>query len=341
MASIREVKNRSGKIRWRVYTQLTGSKGHSEYRTYEEACHQLYLAESHKLQNTTPQQFFALQDFTLQKAVYFYLGSQWEKVTSKKLAEATFRKAASELASVDAELLRLRTGKVTEILIRQYARPGCFIWLRAVLSLLVDLSLIKNNPSPKPKKRARKLILIPLQRDVQRLFCATDDPCIRMFIFLCSSCGLRTSEALALKRADIYGNRIIVRRHLTPGGVVEGTKRNAGREIKVPPEFFALLSTLDTRAEFLIYDEKKLNAPVRLQSFRAHRMRPLYVGLGLTFSNHALRHFAAANWINEGRDLITVQRLLGHKDIAITMAYYGHLINEPETVKSYVMIGNG
>jgi integrase len=338
MASIREIKNRSGKTRWRVYAQLKGSKGHSEHRTYEEACHRLYLAESHKLQNTTPQQFFSLQDFTLQKAVHFYLGSQWEKVTSKKLAEETFRKAASELSAADVDLLSMRAGKVTEILIRQYARPGCFIWLRAVFALLADLNLIKNNPAPRPQKRTRKLILIPLQEEVQRLFCATDDPCIRMFVFLCSSCGLRTSEALALKRDDIYGNRIIVRRHLTPGGVVEGTKRNPGREIRVPSEFFTLLSMLDERAEYLIYDDKKLNAPVKLQSFRAHRMRPLYVSLGLSFSNHALRHFAAANWIGEGRDLITVQRLLGHKDIAVTMAYYGHLINEPETVKSYVRI---
>lgn len=40
---------------------------------------------------------------------------------------------------------------------------------------------------------------------------------------------------------------------------------------------------------------------------------------------HALRHTAAASWLNTGHNLIFVARQLGHRSITTTKQHYGHL----------------
>ena len=40
---------------------------------------------------------------------------------------------------------------------------------------------------------------------------------------------------------------------------------------------------------------------------------------------HALRHTAAASWLNTGQSLIFVARQLGHRSIITTEQHYGHL----------------
>jgi integrase len=40
---------------------------------------------------------------------------------------------------------------------------------------------------------------------------------------------------------------------------------------------------------------------------------------------HALRHTAAASWLNTGHSLIFVARQLGHRSITTTEQHYGHL----------------
>jgi integrase len=40
---------------------------------------------------------------------------------------------------------------------------------------------------------------------------------------------------------------------------------------------------------------------------------------------HSLRHTAAAAWLAAGNPLLYVQHQLGHRDLATTSQYYGHL----------------
>jgi integrase len=45
---------------------------------------------------------------------------------------------------------------------------------------------------------------------------------------------------------------------------------------------------------------------------------------------HELRHTAAALWIDQGGNPVTVQRCLGHKDVRTTLQLYGHLFPEQD-----------
>ncbi|HGJ5879488.1 MAG TPA: tyrosine-type recombinase/integrase [Arsenophonus nasoniae] len=337
MASIKEIKRSNGKIRWRVYFEKEGVITQKNFNSFEEACYYFYLIEKKRLQKITTTQFFKIKTYTVLKLIYFYLGAQWEKVTLRKLSESTFRRVERDLCSINEKLLLTPVGEVSEIKVRNSIRTGCFVWLRAAFELLKCHEIFIRNPCPKPLKRKNNKPIPPSHADVQRLFYATEDCYIKMFLFLCAVCGLRTGEALGLKREDIKGDSLHIRRHLTPIGIIEGTKRGGNREITVPVEFFTLLSTLNPKSNFIIHG-KNINQPVNYQSFRTHKTRPLYVSLGLDFSNHALRHFAAANWLEEGRNIKEIQLLLGHAHEAETLRHYGHLLNKPNAVKTRFQI---
>lgn len=71
MASIAIFTSRQGKKRYRVHCLINGTTRRKDYRTLEEACHQLYLTEAHKLKMCTPVEFLSLRDFTVQKCCIF------------------------------------------------------------------------------------------------------------------------------------------------------------------------------------------------------------------------------------------------------------------------------
>ena len=52
----------------------------------------------------------------------------------------------------------------------------------------------------------------------------------------------------------------------------------------------------------------------------------------IPFTPHGLRHSAAALWIAQGANPVTVQRRMGHKDVRTTLQVYGHLFPEQEDV---------
>ncbi|ENN8378636.1 site-specific integrase (plasmid) [Providencia rettgeri] len=337
MANLKKIIGKKGGVTYRVTFYDDRVLRQKSYKEFELACYQFYLAESHSLSSVEVAKFFKSYNFTVQKLIYYYLGFQWDKLSRKQLSESTFYRVQSELDSIDSEFLSMQIGNVSEVTIRKYVRPGCFVWLRAAFSLLIEKGLLKYNPCPKPQKRKRKKPSPPSHFEVQKLFDSTDHPQLKMFLFLCAVLGLRTGEALGLRRDDINGDTIHIKRHLTVRGIVEGTKRGEGRDLIVPPEFFVLLSKLNDKSTYIIHG-KSINKPVVLQSFRAHKVRPLYAALGLKYSNHALRHFAAANWLAEGRNIKELQELLGHEDEAETLRNYGHLLGKPKALKNTLKI---
>lgn len=339
MASIKEFTNKQGKRRWRVHYVENGTTRHPEFRTFEEACHRLYLEEMHRLHNLTPTKFLFLTDFTVKKVIWLYLGGQWAKVLGKTLAQSTYRKAERELLSIPDEFAAYRVSNVSKTLVVRFVREKTFIWLRAAFRLLVDEGVIMFNPCPRPVKRGKIKVTPPPLDEVQRIFDVAGTPPLKMFVFLCAVCGLRTGEALAVKWEDIHDDCLLVRNHLTADGMLEGTKRNAGRSLPLPREFFDLASKLDKASKYLVYLPTKSNVQVNEQSFRTHQTIPMYRMAGVKYSNHALRHFAAANWIAEGRNVKELQVLLGHDDVMTTLRVYGHLFDAPKQINSPVKIG--
>lgn len=337
MANLKVIKGKKGGITYRVLFSDNGACYQKSYKSLEEACYQFYLCESQVFAQLKTVELVRLQNITIQKLAYYYLGYQWDKYSRGVIGSETYYRIQSTLTTIDEALLATSIIDVSEMMIRSKMNESGFVWLRAAFNLLIDKGLLRYNPCPKPKKRKRKSVVIPTLNEVNQLFNSTSDPALRLFFFLCAVCGLRTGEALGLKWTDIVGDTLCVQRHLTARGIVEGTKRGQGREIQVPPEFFTLLTPLNRDSTYL-FQGKYLTSHVKYQSFRAHKAKPLFDKLQLNYSNHALRHFAAATWLKEGRNLKEIQVLLGHSTELETLTSYGHLLNKPKELTSVLKV---
>jgi integrase/recombinase XerC len=136
-------------------------------------------------------------------------------------------------------------------------------------------------------------------------------------VLLLYGCGLRISEALALKRSDVP---------LRDAIMVTG-KGNKQRVVPVLPivaeavEAYAAARPYDAEGSAPLFVGARGGAldPGVVQ----RQMRRLRVHLGLpeTATPHALRHSFATHLLAGGGDLRTIQELLGHASISTTQVY--------------------
>lgn len=331
-----------GRVRWRVNFERDGSGRKLRFTSHAEACRKLYLEEMHLLTVQTLDRQETKRAFTVKKMIQFYLGYQWDRVEGGKLTEVSYDRAEKSLLGLPEALTGLRLGEVSRVLIEESAPKGSWTWLRAAARQMVEHGLIVPGglkTFPAEKKREREDIVIPLETEIEALYRSSDDAVMHMFLYLASTCGLRVSEILGLKREDVRGDKLLVRRHETAKGLRGGVKRGRGRELPLSVEFFGLLEKLDPRCEWLIYrHEGKGFRRYGLSGIQS-RMRKVYRKSGVKFTSHELRHFAASCWLMEGRGIPEVSYLMGHKDEQTTVRIYGHLLHRPKPLRGYGLEG--
>jgi integrase/recombinase XerC len=132
-------------------------------------------------------------------------------------------------------------------------------------------------------------------------------------------CGLRISEALALKRADV------------PVGDVDAIRvvGKGGRERLVPvlPVVSRAVEAYLSLCPFTIAPNEPLfrgarGGPLspRIVQLATARLRGA-LGLEASATPHALRHSFATHLLGRGGDLRTIQELLGHASLSTTQIY--------------------
>jgi integrase len=163
--------------------------------------------------------------------------------------------------------------------------------------------------------------------EVARLFALVPRPFERLMLQTAYACGLRASEVLALKVADIDGGRMLL--------WVRHGKGGKDRAVPLSP---ALLEAL--RRHWLAYRPATWlfpgHGPDGRRSLgglqRVCRRAVLAAGFAKKVSLHTLRHSYATHLLEAGVDLLTIQRLLGHRDLQTT-ARYVHL-TDPQRART-------
>ena len=165
--------------------------------------------------------------------------------------------------------------------------------------------------------------------------------------------GLRIGEALALQTTDInlHKNIITISKTLTTDKnrkVIMGdtTKTYAGqRQIPIPD---SLLDTVKNQMRLAENHKDKLLFVDKNNYYLSPRnantlLQKITKRLGIeNISSHSLRHTYGTRCIESGMRAVTVQRLMGHTDISITLNTYTSILNkfkeqELEKVNEYYL----
>lgn len=153
-------------------------------------------------------------------------------------------------------------------------------------------------------------------------------------ILVLAYCGLRWGEAVALqvRDLDLLRGRVLVRRSVAEvrGSLVYGdTKTHQAREVVLPPFLRVRLSSVieNRGAGDLVFTSARGEA-LRNGNFRSRVFDRGLVAAGLPKMRiHDLRHTAAALAVDSGANVKGVQRMLGHKDAAMTLNVYADLFD--------------
>jgi site-specific recombinase XerD len=168
---------------------------------------------------------------------------------------------------------------------------------------------------PAPKKPQKLPIVLSPEEVLQFLSCVQSIK-HRTIFTVCYAAGLRISEAVHLKVADIDSERMVIR--------VEQGKGQKDRFVMLSPKLLEVL-----RAWWPVQKPKQWLFPgdrvdscissgaVELACQKAHR----HCGIAKPITPHSLRHSFATHLLESGTDVRTIQLLLGHRSLATTARY--------------------
>ena len=211
--------------------------------------------------------------------------------------------------------------------------------LRQFFSFLLDEKLITKNPMTdiKLKSSGKPLPKIVSEDEITLLLSyfeqKTNDDSIRLkaMLHILYGGGLRVSELVCLTLDSIFNDsdRLIL--------VVLG---KGAKERVIPLNDLAIESIMDylkIRENFIktgkinrfLFPSYSKEGHITRQGF-AKLLKKIAITVGINsdkISPHVIRHAFATHLLSHGADLLTIQKLLGHKDISTTQIYT-HISND-------------
>ena len=166
-------------------------------------------------------------------------------------------------------------------------------------------------------RRPEKLREVLTPEEVARLIEAAPGPKYRAALSLAYGAGLRVSEVIGIKVADIDSERMVLR--------IENGKGGRDRLAKLSP---LLLDEL--RAWWRASKPQVYLFPSRMSAFdhisarqftRACQTAATRARLGKRVNPHMLRHSFATHLLDAGVDVRIIQVMLGHKKLSTTAIY--------------------
>jgi integrase/recombinase XerD len=165
-------------------------------------------------------------------------------------------------------------------------------------------------------KRPKKLPTVLAPAEVTRLFDAAPNDRDRTLLRTDYALGLRISELVALRLEDIDAARGLV--------LVRQGKGAKDRLVPLSPRLLEELRAYwrRYRPRPWLFAGGRPGGHVSVGGVqRVVRRVVQRAGLGKAISLHTLRHSYATHLLEAGCDLLTIQRLLGHKDLKTTARY--------------------
>ena len=179
-------------------------------------------------------------------------------------------------------------------------------------------------------KKENKLPVVLSKEECKALFKASDLLKHRMALSLAYSAGLRASELCNLKITDIDTQRMMI--HIRQG---------KGKKDRYVPLSILILDGLrkyyaHDNPTVYVFNGKEPDSPLSTRGLQ-YIMRESLKKSGIKKENvcvHTLRHSYATHLLEDGLNLVTIQKLLGHASINATMVYL-HVMQPIESAKAF------
>jgi integrase len=165
-------------------------------------------------------------------------------------------------------------------------------------------------------KKPRALPAVLSRDEVAQLFAWVPQPVERLRLPTAYACGLRASEVLRLRVADSDSARRVL--WVRPG------KGGKDRGVPLSPALLEGLRAhwLRLRPTTWLFPGPTPSGQRSLGALpRVCRRAVRAAGFTKKVSLHTLRHSYATHLLEAGVDLVTIQRLLGHRDLQTTARY--------------------
>jgi len=227
-----------------------------------------------------------------------------------------FRRAPEQLSGEDARQYLLHLVR------EQHASWSRYNLARCGLQFFYQVTLGRDERFDKlPCARTPKRLPTVLSPgELRRLFEVARDVKHKALLMTLYGAGLRISEALGLKPADIDGRRMLI--HVRLG---KGTGGGKDRMVKLSPQLLAVLRDYWRARRPVDWLFPQAKNPARpMDSSDAWRMvhrTARRAGIARRVSPHTLRHSYATHLLDAGTDLRTIQLLLGHGNLKTTTIY--------------------
>ena len=192
------------------------------------------------------------------------------------------------------------------------------------LRFLYDVTLPRDWPVAHIPygKRPRKVPSVLSRDEVRRLLACVSHPHHRLLLTTLYAAGLRLSEGLHLQVPDIDSQRMML--HIRHG------KGQQERLVSLSPNLLTELRAWWRiyRPPLWLFPGQSGNRPLHPSVVRrACREAAWRAGLTKRVTPHTLRHSYATHLLEAGLDIRTLQKLLGHSQLATT-AHYTHVTDE-------------
>jgi integrase len=208
--------------------------------------------------------------------------------------------------------------------------------LRRILAEAVELEVIQFVPKVKKLPSAPPKFDFLSFEDADKLIAAADGQW-RNLIALALKTGLRQGELLGLRWKDVdLENRLLLVQRTIFRGTVTTPKSNKYRAVSLCDDVVAVLKDQEHRRGPWVFCDKS-GTPLTDHKCKAP-MKRAYLKAGLRkVTWHMLRHTFASHLVMKGVHIRTVQELLGHATLDMTMRY-SHL--SPGFAKEEVQVLN-
>lgn len=187
--------------------------------------------------------------------------------------------------------------------------------LNAVKFLYAEVLKDPQKIDLKFAKRNKKLPIVLSHSEIEKIIQATDNAKYKLMISLGYACGLRVSEVVNLKVADLDIDELVVH--------IKGAKGKKDRISILPEKLKNDLRNIiagKSQSDFVFASNRGgALTTTALQKMFRKSLAKAQVQKPATF--HSLRHSFATHLLENGTDVRYVQELLGHNNIRTTQIY--------------------